>query len=95
MPVKTLAMRKLKNKARTFYVDEHGDYSHEYVDFYPASLVEEIITDLSNQVLDERKKWNSLFEQYKAMRKKLRKERYDAIHASTPTIDETEVKDNE
>lgn len=93
MPVKTLAMQRLKNKAHTFYVDEHGGYSHEYVDFYPAHLVEEIITDLSNQVLDERKKWNSLFDQYKAMRKKLRKERYDALHASTPTTDESKANE--
>lgn len=75
MPVKTLAMNRLKGEERTFYMDEHGGYSHEYVDFYPAKLVEEIITDLSNQVLEERKKWDSLFEQSKARRKELHDKR--------------------
>lgn len=81
MPVKTLAMKRLKGEERTFYMDEHGGYSHEYVDFYPAKLVEEIITDLSNQVLEERKKWDSLFEQSKARRKELQDKRNKVITA--------------
>lgn len=81
MPVKTLAMRKLKNQKRTFYCDEHGGYKHEYVDFYPAELVEKIIEDLSNQVLEERKKWDRLFEKYKNNRKELHKEKHDVLDA--------------
>lgn len=81
MPVKTLAMRRLDGKKRTFYCDEHGGYRHEYVDFYPAELVEKIIEDLSNQVLEERKKWSSLSDQYRNKRKELRKERHDALDA--------------
>ena len=45
MPVKTLAMNKLKGSKRTFYMDEHGGYSHDYIDFYPAELVERIIEE--------------------------------------------------
>lgn len=45
MPVKTLAMKRLKGSKRTFYMDEHGGYSHKYVDFYPAELVERIIEE--------------------------------------------------
>lgn len=81
MPVKTLAMRRLKGEKRTFYCDEHGGYRHEYVDFYPAELVEKIIEDLSNQVLEERKEWSSLSDQYRNKRKELRKERHDALDA--------------
>lgn len=81
MPVKTIAMNKLKGQKRTFYMDEHGGYRHEYVDFYPAELVEKIITDLSNQVLDERKKWTSVFDSSRSKRGNLRKQRHDAIAA--------------
>ena len=83
MPVKTIAMKRLEGKKRTFYMDEHGPYRHEYVDFYPAELVEKIITDLSNQVLEERKKWTSMFDHFKAKRKELRDARHevqDALH---------------
>lgn len=45
MSVKTLAMKRLKGSKRTFYMDEHGGYSHKYVDFYPAELVERIIEE--------------------------------------------------
>lgn len=78
MPVKTLAMNRLKGHKRNFYMDEHGGYRHEYVDFYPAELVEKVITDLSNQVLEERKKWTSMFDSFRDKRKSLRKERHDA-----------------
>lgn len=81
MPVKTLAMRRLKGEKRTFYCDEHGGYRHEYVDFYPAELVEKIIEDLSNQVLEERKECSRLSDQYRNKRKELRKERHDALDA--------------
>lgn len=81
MPVKTLAMRRLQGKKRTFYMDEHGGYRHEYVDFYPAELVEKIIEDLSNQVLEERKKWTSVFDSSRSKRGTLRKQRHDAIAA--------------
>ena len=81
MPVKTIAMNKLKGQKRTFYMDEHGDYRHEYVDFYPAELVEKIIEDLSNQVLEERKKWSRLSDQYRNKRKELRKERHNTLDA--------------
>lgn len=81
MPVKTLAMRKLQGHKHNFYMDEYGGYRHEYVDFYPAELVEKIIDDLSNQVLEERKKWSSLSDQYRNKRKELRKERHDALDA--------------
>lgn len=77
MPFKTIAMRRLEGKKHTFYMDEHGPYRHVDVDFYPADLVEKIITDLSNQVLEERKKWTSMFDYFKAKRKELR----DARHA--------------
>ncbi len=81
MPVKTIAMNKLKGQKRTFYMDEHGGYRHEYVDFYPAELVEKIIEDLSNQVLEERKKWTSVFDSSRSKRDNLRKQRHDAIAA--------------
>lgn len=81
MPVKTLAMRRLKGKKRTFYMDEHGGYSHKDVDFYPAVLVEKIIEDLSNQVLEERKKWSSLGDYYRTKRKELRASRHAAVAA--------------
>lgn len=79
MPVKTIAMKRLGGKKRTFYMDEHGDYRHEYVDFCPAKLVEKIIADLSNQVLEERKKWTSMFDHFKAKRKALRDARHTAV----------------
>lgn len=79
MPVKTLAMNRLKGYKRNFYMDEHGAYRHEYVDFYPAKLVEEIITDLSNQVLEERKKWTSMFDSFRSKRGTLRKQRHGAV----------------
>lgn len=79
MPVKTIAMRKLKGQKRTFYCDVHCGYRHEYVDFYPAELVEKIIADLSNQVLEERKKWTSMFNHFKAKRKELRDARHAAV----------------
>ena len=81
MPVKTLAMRCLKGEKRTFYMDEHGGYRHEYVDFYPAELVEKIIEDLSNQVLEERGKWQSVFDSSRSKRDTLRKQRHDALAA--------------
>lgn len=81
MPVKTIAMKRLEGQKRTFYMDEHGPYRHVDVDFYPAELVEKIIEDLSNQVLEERKKWDSLFEQYRNKRKELRQEKHDAQDA--------------
>lgn len=81
MPVKTLAMNRLKGHKRNFYMDEHGGYRHEYVDFYPAELVEKIIEDLSNQVLAERKKWSELFDIFRDRRKKLRQERHGAVAA--------------
>ena len=81
MPVKTLAMNRLKGHKRNFYMDEHGGYRHEYVDFYPAELVEKIIEDLSNQVLAERKKWTSVFDSSRCLRGHLRKQRHDAIAA--------------
>lgn len=73
MPVKTLAMKRLNGSKRTFYMDEHGGYSHKNVDFYPAELVEKIIEDLSNQVLEERKKWTSVFDSSRSKRDHLRK----------------------
>jgi hypothetical protein len=81
MPVKTLAMRRLKGSKRTFYMDEHGGYSHKDVDFYPAELVEKIIEDLSNQVLEERKKWSSLGDYYRTKRKELRASRHATVAA--------------
>ena len=81
MPVKTLAMNRLKGSKRTFYMDEHGGYSHKYVDFYPAELVERIIEDLSNQVLEERKKWSSMADFYRTKRKELRDSRHAAVSA--------------
>lgn len=81
MPVKTLAMNRLKGSKRTFYMDEHGGYSHKYVDFYPAELVEKIIEDLSNQVLEERKKWSSMADFYRTKRKELRDSRHAAVAA--------------
>ena len=81
MPVKTLAMNRLKGDKRNFYMDEHGGYRHEYVDFYPAELVEKIIEDLSNQVLEERKKWTSVFDSSRSKRDHLRKKRHDAVAA--------------
>lgn len=79
MPVKSIAMKRLKRQKRNFYMDEGlGGYQHEYVDFYPAELVEKIITDLSNQVLEERKKWNSLFFRSQLRRRKL----WDKRHAA-------------
>lgn len=81
MPVKTLAMNMLKGSKRTFYMDEHGGYSHKYVDFYPAEVVEKIIEDLSNQVLEERKKWSSMNDFYRTKRKKLRDSRHAAVVA--------------
>lgn len=81
MPVKTLALRRLKGSKRTFYMDEHGGYSHKNVDFYPAELVEKIIEDLSNQVLEERKKWTSVFDSSRSKRDHLRKKRHDAVAA--------------
>lgn len=79
MPVRTIAMKSLERKKRTFYIDEHGPYRHVNVDFYPADLVEKIITDLSNQVLEERKKWTSMFDYFKAKRKELRDSRHAAV----------------
>lgn len=79
MPVKTLAMRKLQGEKRAFYCDD--GCHHREIDFYPAELVEKIITDLSNQVLEGRKEWNSLFDRFKARRSELRKERYQALAA--------------
>lgn len=79
MPVKTLAMNRLKGSKRTFYMDEHGGYSHKYVDFYPADVVEKIIEDLSNQVLEERKKWSSMADFYRTKRKELRDSRHAAV----------------
>lgn len=81
MPVKTLAMNRLKDSKRTFYMDEHGGYSHKYVDFYPADIVEKIIEDLSNQVLEERKKWSSMGDFYRTKRKELRDSRHAAVAA--------------
>lgn len=81
MPVKTLAMKRLNGSKRTFYMDEHGGYSHKYVDFYPAELVEKIIEDLSNQVLEERKNWTSLSDYYRTKRKELRDSRHAAVAA--------------
>ena len=81
MPVKTLAMNRLKGSKRTFYMDEHGGYSHKYVDFYPADVVEKIIEDLSNQVLEERKKWSSMGDFYRTKRKELRDSRHAAVAA--------------
>lgn len=80
MPVKTIAMKRLEGKKRTFYMDEHGGYHHEYVDFYPAELVEKIIAELSNQVLEERKKWTSMFDHFKTKRKELRDARHAAVY---------------
>ncbi|MCR4565849.1 MAG: hypothetical protein K5651_07155 [Bacteroidales bacterium] len=73
-------MKRLEGQKRTFYMDEHGPYRHVDVDFYPAELVEKIITDLSNQVLDERKEWTSMFDHFKAKRKELRDARHAAVH---------------
>lgn len=80
MPVKTIAMKRLEGQKRTFYCDEHGPYRHVDVAFYPAELVEKIITDLSNQVLEERKKWTSMLDHFKAKRKELRDARHAAVH---------------
>lgn len=74
-------MNRLKGHERTFYMDEHGGYCHEYVDFYPAELVEKIIEDLSNQVLEERKKWTSVFDSSRSKRGHLRKQRHNAVSA--------------
>lgn len=79
MPVRTIAMKRLEGKKRTFYMDEHGPYRHVNVDFYPADLVENIIADLSNQVLEERKKWACMFDYFKAKRKGLRDARHAAV----------------
>lgn len=79
MPVRTIAMKRLEGKKCAFYMDEHGPYRHEYVDFYPAGLVENIIADLSNQVLEERKKWTCMFDYFKAKRKELRDARHAAV----------------
>lgn len=79
MPVRTIAMKRLEGKKRTFYMDGHGGYRHEYVDFYPAELVEKIVADLSNQVLEERKKWTSMSDHFKAKRKELRDSRHAAV----------------
>ena len=79
MPVRTIAMKSLERKKRTFYIDEHGPYRHVNVDFYPANLVEKIIKDLSNQVIEERKKWTSMFDHFKAKRKELRDDRHAAV----------------
>lgn len=81
MPVKTLAMKRLKGCKRTFYMDEHGGYRHEYVEFYPAELVEKLIEDLSNQVLEKRKKWTSMADLYRTKRKELRDSRHAAVAA--------------
>lgn len=79
MPVRTIAMKRLKGQKRTFYMDEGpGGYQHKYVDFYPAELVEKIITDLSDQVLEGRRKWNSLFFRSQLQRKRL----WDKRHAA-------------
>lgn len=77
MPVKTIAMKKLKGTKRTFYCDD--GCLHKDVDFYPADLVEKIITDLSNQVLEGRRKWNSLFFRSQLRRRKLWDKRAAAI----------------
>jgi len=81
MPVKTIAMNRLKGHKRQFYMDEHGGYRHEYVDFYPAELVEKIIDDLSRQVLEERKKWTEMFDHFRSKRTELRKQRHEAVAA--------------
>lgn len=81
MPVKTLAMKRLKGTKRTFYMDEYGGYKHEDIEFYPAELVEKIIEDLSNQVLEERKKWTSMNDLYRTRRKELRDSRHAAVVA--------------
>jgi len=77
MPVKTLAMRRLNGQKRSFYCDD--GCHHRNIDFYPAELVEKIITDLANEVLDGRKALNSAFDHYRAKRKELRDERHTAI----------------
>ena len=79
MPVKTLAMRRLNGQKRSFYCDD--GIHHRNIDFYPAELVEKIIEDLSNQVLEERKKWSRLSDQYRNKRKELRKERHNTLDA--------------
>lgn len=79
MPVKTIAMKRLEGQKRTFYMDEHGGYQHEYVDFYPAELVEKIISDLSNQVLEGRRKWNTLFFRSQLRRRELWDKRHAAV----------------
>ena len=81
MPVKTLAMKRLEGHKRNFYLGDHLGRIPDYGDFYPADLVEKVITDLSNQVLEERKKWTSMFDSFRDKRKSLRKERHDA-HAA-------------
>lgn len=75
MPVKTIAMQRLKGHEHSCY----NSWTHRQETFYPADLVEKIITDLSNEVLEGRKKWNSLFDQFKAKRKELRDDRHAAI----------------
>ena len=84
MPVKTIAIRKLKGEKRSFYCDD--GCHHREIDFYPAELVEKIITDLSSQVLEERKKWACMFDHFKAKRKELR----DARHAAVAEKDKYE-----
>jgi hypothetical protein len=74
-------MNRLKDSKRTFYMDAHGGYSHKYVDFYPAELVEKIIEDPSSQVLEERKKWSSMGDFYRTKRKELRDSRHAAVAA--------------
>lgn len=74
-------MNRLKGHKRNFYMDEHGGYSHEYVDFYPAELVEKIIDDLSRQVLEERKKCSEIMDYCRDKRNKLRKKRHEAVAA--------------
>ena len=80
MPVRTIAMKSLEREKRKFYMDEHGPYHHVYVDFYPADLVDKIIMDLSNQVIEERKKWTSMFDYFKAKRKELKDARHAAVN---------------
>lgn len=76
---KSIALKNLEGHKRTFYMDEHGGYRHEYVDFYPAVMVEKVIEDLYNQVYEERKKWSSLSDHFHSKRRQLRQERRNAI----------------
>lgn len=76
MPVKSIAMQRLKGKKRSFYCDD--GCNHREIDFYPADVAEKVIADLSHQVLVERRTWTSMFDSFRAKRKELR----DARHAA-------------